>query len=109
MGRLKKRNGDPQESMEQLVARAVELFEKPYDDRDGRDEDLPSVRYVAEEMDATVLRARKLLITAGYYSTEMSRKIRELHEQGIPVSGIMEVTGLGPPLEKPPSGFGQTA
>ena len=95
MGRPKKKNGNPLESMELLVARAAELFEEPYDDREGRDEDLPSVRFVAEEMDTTVLRARKLLITAGYYSTEMSRKVRELHEQGVPVSGIMEATGLG--------------
>jgi len=95
MGRPKKKNGDPRESMEQLVARAAELFEEPYDDRDGREEDLPSVRFVAEEMNTTVLRARKLLITAGYYSTEMSRKVRELHEQGVPVLEIMEVTGLG--------------
>ena len=95
MGRPKKKNGNPLESMELLVARAAELFEEPYDDREGRDEDLPSVRFVAKEMDTTVLRARKLLITAGYYSTEMSRKVRELHEQGVPVSGIMEATGLG--------------
>ena len=95
MVRPKKRNGNPLESMEQLVARAVELFEEPYDDRDGRDEDLPSVRFVAEEMDTTILRARKLLITAGYYSTEMSRKVQELHEQGGSVSDIMEATGLG--------------
>ncbi len=94
MGRQKK-IGNPRESMEQLVARAAELFEEPYDDRDGRSEDLPSVRFVAEEMDTTILRARKLLITAGYYSTEMSRKVRKLHEQGVPVSEIMETTGLG--------------
>ena len=95
MGRPKKKNGNPLESMEQLVARAADLFDEPYDDRDGRDADLPSVRYVAERMDTTVLRARKLLITAGYYSTEMSRKVRKLHEQGVPVSEIMEATGLG--------------
>jgi len=95
MGRAKKKNGNPLESMEQLVARAADLFDEPYDDRDGRDEDLPSVRFVAERMDTTVLRARKLLITAGYYSTEMSRKVRKLHEQGVPVSEIMEATGLG--------------
>ena len=87
--------GNPSEAMKPLIARAVDLFEEPYDDRDGRDEDLPSVRFVAEEMNTTVLRARKLLITAGYYSTEMSRKVRELHEQGVPVSGIMEATRLG--------------
>ena len=95
MGRRKINTGNPQESMEQLISRAVDLFEESYDDRDGRDGDLPSVRFVAEEMDTTVLRVRKLLITAGYYSTEMSRKIRELHEQGVSVSGMMEATGLG--------------
>ena len=95
MGRPNKKNGNPRESMEQLVARAVELFEEPYDDRDGRNEDLPSVRFVAEEMDTTILRARKLLITAGCYSTEMSRKVRELHEQGVPILEIMDATGLG--------------
>lgn len=95
MERRKKKDGNPMESMEQLISRAVELFEEPYDDRDGRDDDLPSVRFVAEEMETTILRVRKLLITAGYYSTEMSRKIRELHEQGVSVSGMMEATGLG--------------
>ena len=95
MERRKTKTGNPLKSMEQLISRAVELFEEPYDDRDGRDEDLPSVRFVAEEMDTTILRVRKLLITAGYYSTEMSRKIRELHEQGVSVSGMMEATGLG--------------
>ena len=90
-----KKTGNPHVSMEQLVARAVELFEEPYDDRDGRDEALPSVRFVAEEMETTILRVRKLLITAGYYSTEMSWKVRELHEQGVSVSEIMDATGLG--------------
>ena len=95
MGRKRKKNGDSRELMEQLAAQAVELFEEPYDDREGRDEDLPSVRFVAEKMNTTVLRARKLLITAGCYSTETSRKIRALHEQGVLVSEIMEATGLG--------------
>ena len=94
MGRRTKKNGNPQESMEQLINRAAELFEEPYDDRDGRDPDLPSVRFVAEEMETTILRVRKLLITAGYYSTDMSRKIQELHGQGVSVSEMMEATGL---------------
>lgn len=94
MGRHKKKNGNPMESMEKLVSKAAELFEEPYDDRDGRDADLPSVRFVAEEMGTTILRVRKLLITAGYYSTETSRKIQELYGQGVSVSGMMETTGL---------------
>jgi hypothetical protein len=31
--------------------KTVELFEEPYDDRDGRKKDLPSIRSVAEEME----------------------------------------------------------
>lgn len=94
MGRRKTKTGNPLESMEQIISRAVELFEEPYDDRDGRDEDLPSVRFVAEEMETTILRVRKLLITAKYYSTEMSRKVQNLHYQNRSISEIMEATGL---------------
>lgn len=80
MGRNKKKITNPDESMHQLMERAVSLFEEPYDDRDGREDDLPSVRSVAEEMDTTILRVRKLLITADFYSTEMSRRVQELAE-----------------------------
>ena len=95
MGRRKTKTGNPLESMDQLISRAVGLFEEPYDDRDGRDEDLPSVRFVAEEMNTTILRVRKLLITAKYYSTEMSRKVQDLYHQNRTISEIMEATGLG--------------
>lgn len=95
MGRHKKKSTSPDESMQRLVERAVSLFEEPYDDRNGREDDLPSVRSVAEEMDTTILRVRKLLITADYYSTEMSRRVRELAGQGYSMKEIMEETGLG--------------
>ena len=42
MGRNKKKTTNPDESMHQLMERAVNLFEEPYDDRDGREDDLPS-------------------------------------------------------------------
>ena len=64
MARPKKKNSDPKMSMEQLLNRAVTLFQEPYDDRDERDVDLPSLRTVAEELNTTILRTRKLLITA---------------------------------------------
>lgn len=95
MGRRKTKTGNPLESMDQLISRAVGLFEEPYDDREGRDEDLPSVRFVAEEMNTTILRVRKLLITAKYYSTEMSRKVQDLYHQNRTIPEIMEATGLG--------------
>ena len=95
MGRHKKKSSNPDESMHQLVERAVGLFEEPYDDRDGREDRLPSVRSVADEMDTTILRVRKLLITADFYSTEMSRRVHKLAEQGCSVKEIMEETALG--------------
>lgn len=95
MGRHKKKEVHPDESMEQLVKRALELFEEPYDDREGREENLPSVRYVAEKMDTTILRVRKLLITADYYSTENSRMVQRFFQQGLSLQNVMEATKLG--------------
>ena len=95
MGRNKKKHTNPVESMHQLMEHVVSLFEEPYDDRDGREDKLPSVRAVADEMDTTILRVRKLLITADFYSTEMSRRVQELVEQGYSIEKIMEETELG--------------
>ena len=95
MGRHKKKTTNPVDSMRQLVEQAMNLFEEPYDDRDGREDELPSVRSVADEMGTTILRVRKLLITADFYSTEISRRIQELAEQGYSVNEIMEETELG--------------
>ena len=49
---------------------------------------------VAAEFGMTVLKARKLLITAGVYSTALSRQVMELHTRGIRIDQIMETTGL---------------
>lgn len=76
MARPKKKNTNPKQSMEQLLEQAVLIFQEPYDDRDERDADLPSLRSVAEALDTTLLRVRKLLITADYFSTDMSRTVR---------------------------------
>ena len=40
------------------------------------------------------MKARKLLITGGLYSTSLSRKVQELHAQGLTVAQITEETGL---------------
>ena len=48
MGRNKKKHTNPVESMHQLMEQVVSLFEEPYDDRDGREDKLPSVRAVAD-------------------------------------------------------------
>ncbi len=95
MGRHKKKDVHPEESMEQLLCRTVELYEEPYDDRDEREDYLPSMRSVADEMHTTVLRARKLLITADFYSTKTSRMVQALFKQGLSMKDIMEKTDLG--------------
>ena len=80
--------------MEQLLNKAVALFQEPYDDRDEREVDLPSLRAVADELGTTLLRTRKLLITAEYFSTSTSRLVQGLVAEGKSVEEIMETTNL---------------
>lgn len=81
--------------MEQLLSQAIELFQEPYDDRDERDASLPSLRSVADQLNTTILRVRKLLITAEYFSTKTSRTVQALVAGEKSVEEIMAVTGLG--------------
>ena len=95
MARPKKKNSNPALSMEQLLNRAADLFGESYDDRDKREADLPSLRSVADELNTTILRTRKLLITAHFYSTATSRTVQTLTDTGVGIEAIMEKTGLG--------------
>ena len=94
MARPKKKISDPALSMEQLLNKAVDLFQEPYDDRDERDASLPSLRAVADQLNTTILRTRKLLITAEYYSTETSRLVQSLTDAGVGIEEMKERTGL---------------
>lgn len=94
MARPKRKNPDPASSMEALLTHAVEAYGEPYDDRDERDKSLPSLRAVADQLNTTILRTRKLLITAEYYSTEISRLVRSLTDAGVGIEEIMAATGL---------------
>lgn len=95
MARPKKKNSNPQKSMEELLVNTVALYSFPYDDRDGeRDSELPSLRTVADHLGTTVLRVRKLLITAEYFSTAVSRQVRQMTAEGNSVEAVMRVTGL---------------
>ena len=78
--------------MEQLLNKAVDLFQEPYDDRAERESSLPSLRAVADQMNTTILRVRKLLITAEYFSTETSRTVQTLVAEGKSVEEIMDVS-----------------
>ena len=82
-GRPKKKpDYDRDKEIEAFQARAVELFGEPYDDRIERSKDAPSIRDVAAAMDTTPLRVRKMLVTAGVYSTRLSREVQKLYEEG---------------------------
>lgn len=80
--------------MEALLTRAVEAYVEPYDERDERESSLPSLRTVADQLNTTIHRTRKLLITAEYYSTETSRLVQSLTNAGMGIEEIMAATGL---------------
>ena len=90
----KKPDFDPEKNMQEMLDRAVALIEEPYDDRDLRDPGAPSISFVAKELQTTLLRTRKLLITAGYYSTALSRNVQTLSANGASIEEIMQKTGL---------------
>jgi predicted transcriptional regulator len=87
-------NRNAAKEREELIKTAVELFGEPYDDRELRDPEAPSINMVAEEMGTTGLRVRKMLITAGYYSTATSREVQKMHEVGATYEKIMKALGI---------------
>ena len=73
---------DPDGAMKELIKRAVDIAVKPFDE--GRAADLPSLRSVAETLGTTVIRARKLLITAGYSTSATAKVVQRMSaEAGI--------------------------
>lgn len=95
-GRPKKKPGyDRAEVIDDLLVKVVEFFGTPFDDREERPEDAPTIVSVANALQITPIKVRKMLITAGYYSTAMSRKVQALQDEGYSIQEIMEETGLG--------------
>ena len=94
-GRPKKKPGyDREKEIDDLVQTAVTLFAVPFDDRDDRPDDAPSINSVAGIMKTSRVRVRKLLITADYYSSAASRRVQALFAQGRTIEQICEETGL---------------
>ena len=91
-GRPKKKPGyDREREMQSLIQQAAALFEEPFDDRKERSRDLPTISSVAEKMNTSRIRVRKMLITANYYSSEDTRKVQSLLEQGKTISEICDI------------------
>ena len=80
--------------MQELLTAVCAFYGDPVDDRKEDDLDHVSLHDVADQFHITVMKARKLLITGGLYSTALSRKVQELHNQSLTVPQIMDQTGL---------------
>lgn len=60
----------------------------------SRDGKVASLRCVADEFDTTILKVRKVLITVGAYSTEISEEVHDLQGQGKSIAEMQQITGL---------------
>ena len=90
----KKKITDPEGSMEELIARAVEAAKAPFNS--NRAPDIPSLRSVAEQLGTTVIRTRKLLITAGYFSSPTAQSVQRLKAEGKTIEEIGAMLRLKP-------------
>lgn len=91
----KKPDYDAERETKELIEAISEYFGAPFDDREIADNDHVSLRSTAEHFNITIMKARKLLITADLYSTSISRNVQSLLMQGKSVPEIMKETGLG--------------
>ena len=87
----KKPDYNPDKVMQDFMFAVADAFGS-YDDR--MDDTAPGLNAVAAEFGITSLKARKLLITAGVYSTALSRQIAKLHSDGAKIEQIMKITEL---------------
>ena len=78
-------------TMQELLTAVCEYYGDPVDDRKEEDTDHVSLHDVAEEFNITVMKARKLLITGGLYSTVFSRRVQELLRKACCGSGTRPV------------------
>ena len=90
MGRAKKKpEYDQNRIMEQFQNCIVEAYTSEIADGTGI-----SLRQVSEEFGITLMKTRKILITAGIYHTENSEQINSMRKQGMNIPEIMKATGL---------------
>ena len=80
--------------MQELLTAVCDYYGDPVDDREPESPDHVSLHDVAEKFGITVMKARKILITGGLYSTTISRRVQALHAEGKTTEEIMKLTGL---------------
>lgn len=85
MSRPKKK---PQYDSNKIMQELLEAVSESYSETG-------ELKLTAEEFDMSALKIRKLLITAGSYSNDISDEINELYKSGKTVEEIQRITGLG--------------
>ena len=90
----KKKITNPTASMEELLQRAVQLAEAPF--TPSRNPELPSLRSVAEQLGTTVIRTRKLLITANYFTSPTATTVQRMKSAGKTIEEIGAALRLKP-------------
>lgn len=88
-GPKKKPEYDSEKIMEQFTNCIAESYMSGAGDGSAN-----SLRQVAEQFSITLMKARKILITAGVYHTELSDQVISLKENGNSIFEIMQETGL---------------
>lgn len=91
-------------AFQEYLSCIAECFGKPYDDRcesakresteSLEEQGVTSLRSVCDEFGISIPKARKLLITAGVFSTEQSRRVAALTAENKTLAEIMALTGL---------------
>ncbi len=71
-----------------------EQFQKMLEDVKDAYENADSLRSLAGELNMTLLKLRKLLITAGVFTSDICMEVNQLHEQKKTIPEIMKITGL---------------
>ena len=85
MARPKKKPAhDAEKIMKELMAAVVECYDETGD-----------LKLTAKEFGMSALKIKKLLITAGAYSNEISDEVNDLYAAGKTVAEIQKLTGLG--------------
>lgn len=87
MARLKKKpNYNSDTIMQELINEVSKLYIELGDNA--------SIRQIADEFGMTPLKIRKLLITAGVFSSDVCDQVLELYRSGKSVPEIQRITGL---------------
>ena len=77
----------------EMITKMAEAFGR-YDDRRGREQQRITLNEAAALFGITSLKARKILITAGAYSTAVSREVQDLYRRGRSVAEIGRMLNL---------------